>query len=101
MLTPARAVAGGVDALDLDGWSSSTGIAVPGIPQPPEGQRGPNTHYAMVGPTFFETMEIPIVAGRALDKRDVDGAPTAAVVNQVFAENPYPYGIAVGKRHFL
>jgi predicted permease len=83
----------------VGGWSSSTSITVPGIPQPPEGQRGPNTSYALVGSTFFETMEIPIVAGRALDKRDVEGAPTAAVVNQVFAEKYFHGQNPVG-RHF-
>jgi predicted permease len=83
----------------VGGWSSSTSITVPGIPQPPDGQRGPNTSYALVGSTFFETMEIPIVAGRAIDKRDVDGAPVAAVVNQVFAEKYFRGQNPVG-RHF-
>jgi len=83
----------------VGGWSSSTSITVPGIPQPPEGQRGPNTSYALVGSTFFETMEIPIVAGRAIDKRDVEGAPVAAVVNQVFAEKYFHGQNPVG-RHF-
>jgi predicted permease len=83
----------------VGGWMSSTGITVPGIPQPPEGQRGPSTAYAMVGPTFFETMEIPVVAGRSLDKRDVEGAPLAGVVNQVFAEKYFKGQNPVG-RHF-
>ncbi len=83
----------------VGGWGSSTSITVPGIPQPPEGQRGPNTSYAMVGSTFFETMEIPILAGRAIDKRDVDGAPVAAVVSQVFAEKYFHGQNPVG-RHF-
>jgi predicted permease len=83
----------------VGGWSSSTSITVPGIPQPPEGQRGPNTSYTLVGSTFFEAMEIPIVAGRALDKRDVEGAPIAAVVNQVFAEKYFRGQNPVG-RHF-
>jgi macrolide transport system ATP-binding/permease protein len=83
----------------VGGWSSNTGIAVPGIPPPPEGQRGPNTSIAGVGPTFFETMEIPIVAGRAIDKRDVDGAPAVCVVNQVFAEKYFHGQNPIG-RHF-
>jgi predicted permease len=83
----------------VGGSSSSTSITVPGIPQPPEGQRGPNTSYARVGPTFFETMEIPIIAGRAIDKRDVDGAPSVGVVNQVFAEKYFHGENPIG-RHF-
>jgi predicted permease len=83
----------------VGGWSSSTSIGVPGIPEPPEGQRGPNTSIAKVGSTFFETMEIPILAGRAIDKRDVDGAPVVGVVNQVFAEKYFHGQNPVG-RHF-
>ncbi len=83
----------------VGGWSSSTSITVPGIPQPPEGQRGPNTSYAQVGSTFFETMEIPIVAGRAIDKCDVEGAAVVAVVNEVFAEKYFHGQNPVG-RHF-
>jgi macrolide transport system ATP-binding/permease protein len=83
----------------VGGWSSTTGITVPGIPKPPEGQRGPNTAIAQVGTTFFETMQIPILAGRAIDKRDVEGAPTVGVVNQIFAEKYFHGENPVG-RHF-
>src|SRR5262249_11785236 len=31
---------------------------------------------------FFETMQIPILLGRAIDERDTAGAPLVAVVNQ-------------------
>lgn len=83
----------------VSNWGSSTSISVPGIPQPPEGQRGPSTSIAQVSATFFETMEIPILAGRAIDKRDVDGAQPVAVVNQVFAEKYFHGENPVG-RHF-
>ena len=83
----------------VGGWNSSRGITVPGIPQPPEGQRGPSTAVAQVGATFFETMEIPILLGRALDKRDVEGAPAVAVVNEVFV-NKYFHGENPVGRHF-
>jgi predicted permease len=83
----------------VGGWSSSTSIGIAGIPEPPEGQRGPNTSMAQVGTTFFETMEIPILIGRGIDKRDVDGAPRVGVVNQVFAEKYFRGENPVG-RHF-
>jgi predicted permease len=44
-------------------------------------------------------MEIPILAGRAIDQRDVEGAPVAAVVNQVFADKYFHGENPVG-RHF-
>jgi predicted permease len=55
-------------------------------------------HYAVVGPQFFETLEIPIVRGRALTANDRAGAPGAAVVNETFARRFWPNGDALGKR---
>jgi macrolide transport system ATP-binding/permease protein len=82
----------------VSGWTDSTGILLPGIPQTTNGPR-PNTSYTQVGPTFFETMQIPILLGRALDSHDVDGAPLAAVVNEVFAKKYFPNQNPIGK-HF-
>ncbi len=92
----------GATATDMPlvgGWNSTTSITVPGIPKPQEGQRGPNTAYARVGTTFFETMEIPILLGRPLDKRDVEGAQTTGVVNQIFVEKYFKGQNPIG-RHF-
>ena len=50
-------------------------------------------------PAFFETMQIPIVLGRPIDSHDVDGAPLAAVVNEVFATKYFPNQNPIG-RHF-
>jgi predicted permease len=38
-----------------------------------------------VGPAFFETMQIPLTAGREFDARDATGAPMVAVINQKLA----------------
>ena len=83
----------------VGGWTSSTGVTIPGMAKPPEGKRGPSSSIARVGATFFETMQIPILIGRAIDYRDVEGAPTVGVVNQVFAEKYFPGENPVG-RHF-
>jgi macrolide transport system ATP-binding/permease protein len=83
----------------VGGWSSRTSIEVPGIPKPPEGQRGPNTSYARVGTTFFETMEIPILTGRAFNERDVESGPLVGVVNPVFVDKYFPGANPIG-RHF-
>jgi macrolide transport system ATP-binding/permease protein len=44
-----------------------------------------NSHVLTVGPSFFTTMQIPLLRGRELDARDRPGAPYAAVVNEEFA----------------
>lgn len=73
----------------VGGWSSRTNVLIPGMP--PGGR--PLTSLARVGAGFFETMEIPILAGRAIDQRDGEDSVKVAVVNQVFAEK-YFGGIA-------
>ncbi|MGQ0640458.1 MAG: ABC transporter permease [Gemmatimonadaceae bacterium] len=55
-------------------------------------------HYAVVGPRFFETLEIAIARGRALNATDRAGAPGAIVVNESFAQRFWPNGDALGKR---
>jgi len=50
-----------------------------------------------VSPSFFETMRIPIVAGRSLSVRDGKGAPPVAVVNDAFAKAYFPGRDPVGE----
>ena len=75
-------------------WMSSTDAKIPGSTKKNEG-----TSVLVVGPAFFETMEIPILAGRSIDKRDRAGAPAVAVVNEVFAKAYFPGVWPVGE-HF-
>jgi predicted permease len=44
-----------------------------------------NSAYAAVGPGFFETVGIPVIAGRGFTPADRVGAPKVAVVNETFA----------------
>jgi predicted permease len=39
-----------------------------------------------VGPDYFGTLRIPVLAGRAFDDRDVDGAEPVVMVNRALAE---------------
>ena len=57
---------------------------------------GANSVWA--GPGFFETLQIPILYGRALDARDREGAPRAAVVNEGMARRYFGSVNAVGRR---
>ncbi|MBL8136120.1 MAG: ABC transporter permease [Acidobacteria bacterium] len=55
-----------------------------------------------VGPDYFRTLGIALVAGRGFTARDVDGAPRVAVVNETFATyffgNESPLGRRFGFR---
>jgi predicted permease len=55
-----------------------------------------------VGPGYFETTGIPIVAGRALAEADRADAPRVVIVNETMAKKYWPGQSAVGKRfHFF
>ncbi|MDT8340942.1 MAG: ABC transporter permease, partial [Longimicrobiales bacterium] len=80
----------------LAGNSWGTDVAVEGF------ERGPdiddNSRMNQVGPGYFSTLGIPLLAGREFDASDTDGAPRVAVVNEAFTRK---FGLdgagAVGK----
>ena len=49
----------------------------------------PSNRFLTVGPTFFTTMQIPILAGRDFEERDRPGSPAVAVINEVFAKSNF------------
>jgi len=69
---------------------SSYDFTIPG--RPPAGEM--DTAILRIGPSFFATMQIPIVMGRAIDRADQSSAAPVAVVSEIFArkffggENP-------------
>ena len=70
-------------------------IRAPGTPwaEPP----GAPVNANWVGPDYFETMGIPVVAGRGIDARDNDRSSRALVLNQTTAELIWPNENAVGR----
>lgn len=54
-------------------------------------------HRHFVTPSYFETLGLEIVEGRALDGDDVDGAPGVIVITEAMARRVYPGERAVGK----
>jgi predicted permease len=74
---------------------SSTDARVPGQP---ENKRG--TSVLHIGPSFFTTMQIPILLGREINERDMRGPTPVAVVNELFARTYFANENPVG-RHFL
>jgi putative ABC transport system permease protein len=81
--------------LSGDGWQAT--MRVDGYtPKPDENM---NISINSVGPGFFATLGIPLIAGREFTDRDVEGAPQAAVINEAMAK--YYWGNernAIGKR---
>jgi predicted permease len=73
----------------VSGWISNTNVEI-------DGETG-QMHMNAVGPGFFETMGLPLIAGRALDERDHATAPRAVVINETAARRWFP-GQPVGHR---
>jgi predicted permease len=59
------------------------------------------TYMLHIGENFWETMEIPLLAGRAFTKQDDARAPKVVVVNQSFAREFFPNESPIGKRFTL
>jgi predicted permease len=54
--------------------------------------------FDAVGPGYFSTLGIPLIAGREFTARDRMGAPRVAIVNSVFADAWFPHQNPIGRR---
>jgi putative ABC transport system permease protein len=54
-------------------------------------------HVNVVSPRYFDTLQIPLIEGRAFDERDRAGGQPVAIVNDLMAQRYYG-GKAVGRR---
>lgn len=66
--------------------------------QLPAGQQAPLVFYNMVDAPYFQTMRVPLLAGRAFRESDGEKAPLVAIVNQAMARQFWPSEGALGKR---
>jgi predicted permease len=73
---------------------NGTSVAVPGY----TGTRN-DVSVLSVAQDFFSTMQIPMILGRAIGKRDVSAGAKVAVVNEVFAKTYFAGQNPIGK-HF-
>ena len=77
----------------------STDVVLQGIPRAQE-----NSHDVLnnvVGPGFFATMGLPVIAGRGFNAHDVESAPKVALINETMAQQYFPGVSAVGRRFGL
>jgi putative ABC transport system permease protein len=54
---------------------------------PLDAARRRTTAFHIASPTYFSTIDLPIVAGRNFDDRDRRGSPRVAIVNEAFARS--------------
>src|SRR5262249_5222026 len=55
----------------------------------------------VVGPSFFKTMQIPMLAGREFDDRDRPGSQPVAVISEQFAKTNFGDENPIGQRVIL
>jgi putative ABC transport system permease protein len=81
-----------------DSWGND--VAIEGFQAGPDTDT--NARYNEVGPGYFRTLGVPLLAGREFTRADASGRPKVAIVNEAFARKfnlgPNPVGKHVGNR---
>ena len=67
-----------------------------GGPDQPEGQR--SVRQNVVGPDYFTTIGIPLIAGRGFGVQDTDTSQKVAVISESMAQRFYPNDSPLGRR---
>jgi putative ABC transport system permease protein len=98
----APGVAGVAWASDLPlSFSESSGVSFEIVGEPVDDSQRPSAAYQVVSPTYFATLDLPILAGRPFDRRDSADGVQVCIVNEAFArrfEGRSPVGQRVALR---
>jgi len=93
---PGVVSAGTTQTTFMPNESMQTGMYVDGRPN--DGSPAETANIRHVTPGYFTTLHVPIVDGRALDRRDRLGATPVCVVSADFARQFWPRERAIGHR---
>jgi hypothetical protein len=75
----------------------ANGQAVSPRPSEKLSTAGATAEHMVVYANYFDVMHVPILAGRAFNAQDVEGAPRVAIVSDGFARRFWPNEPAVGR----
>ena len=89
--------AGAISQLPLSGYSMMGRFPIEGQPAPEPGKSKP-LPIGIVTPTYFQTMQIPLVQGRLFDARDAENIAEVAIVNEAMAKKFWPGENPIGKK---
>jgi predicted permease len=64
----------------------------------PAGERPPEVGWQLASNGYFKALQIPLVAGRLFDDRDLPNAPPVVIVSEAIQRRFFPNESAVGKR---
>ena len=82
----------------LTGSGSRRSIRVDGYEPRPDENMNPSTNE--IGPDYFRTLGLPMVAGREFTDRDAAGRPVA-IVNETFAKSFFGRDNPIGRRFYF
>jgi macrolide transport system ATP-binding/permease protein len=85
------------DLAPLDIATSMTAVNIEGY-QPPPGQSSIRISSNKVGLRYFQTLSIPLLAGRDFDERDGNQASRVVIINETMARRYFAGEDATGKR---
>ncbi len=88
--------AGTVNILPLNG-GNTTRVYVDGDPVPQPGKET-EANTRVVNEHYFQTLGVPLVAGRLFDERDQDGAPTVVIIGKTIADRMFAGRDPVGRK---
>jgi putative ABC transport system permease protein len=92
--------AAAINGLPLSGDNTSDSFTIEGRP-PIRKEDEPSTDYRVITPSYFETMGIPLLAGRDFGPSDHKQSPNVAIVNDHFAQKFFPGQSPLGQRLHL
>jgi len=85
-----------VNSLPISG-GASTDFAIVGRPPFKSGDE-PDADIRVIDPTYFRTMQIPLLRGREFSRRDSASAPRVMIINQTMANTFWPGQDPIGAR---
>ena len=80
----------------LAGVGHGSNVTVEGFSADPDANT--SSYSSSIGPDYFRTLGIPLLAGREFTTADVGGAPKVAIINEAFARKFNLGRAAIGKR---
>jgi putative ABC transport system permease protein len=97
---PGVEAAGAVDPLPLSGSIRASTFTVSGAAPLPPGEH-PGAGHLVVAGDYFRAMRIPVLNGRAFDRRETSDSPLVIMINEAFARKFFPDRNPIGQHVML
>ena len=98
--TPGVISAAAIAGLPLSGQNTSDSFTIEGRPAIRK-EDEPWAEYGVVTPKYFETMGIPLLAGRDISSSDTKKSPNVVVINELLASRIFGNQSPLGQRMHL